>query len=57
MITTYACAHCGGTNVFVDAYVSLNDPEHVRPIEKFSKFFCDDCDGECDITELEEIGE
>lgn len=51
MKTTYACAHCGGTNVFVDAYVALNDPEHVR---EFSSYFCDDCGGECDITELEE---
>ncbi len=51
MKTTYVCAHCGGTNVFVDAYVSLNDPDHVRT---FGQFFCDDCDGECDVTELEE---
>lgn len=46
MKAKYFCAHCAGDNVFVDAYVSLNDPDHVRT---FGQFFCDDCDGECDI--------
>jgi hypothetical protein len=33
-----------------DAWVNLNDPEDVRT---FDQTYCEDCDGECSVTEVE----
>lgn len=42
-MTTKVCTHCGGSNVFYDAFVGVNDPTDVRT---FDATFCDDCGGE-----------
>ena len=44
----YRCTHCDSSNVFVDAYVPLNeDDNEIRTLE--SNFFCDDCESDCRI--------
>jgi hypothetical protein len=49
-MTEFQCTTCGGNNVLCDAWVGLNDPEDVRI---FDQAFCEDCDGECDVEEVE----
>jgi len=49
-MTEFQCTTCRGNNVLQDAWVSLNDPEDVRI---FDQAFCEDCDGECNVEEVE----
>lgn len=51
---TWVCSHCGGSLVYVDAYVGLNDPDDVRT---FDATFCDDCEGECSVVTMTEYEE
>ena len=50
MAKEFQCTSCHGNNVLCDAWVSLNDPEDVR---LFDQAFCEDCDGECSVEEVE----
>jgi hypothetical protein len=50
MAKEFQCTSCHGNNVLCDAWVSLNDPEDVRI---FDQAFCEDCDGECSVVEVE----
>ena len=38
----YTCPECAGTDVYADAYVSLNDPTDVRTFD--ASMICMDCD-------------
>ena len=50
MTKEFQCTSCGGNRVLCDAWVNLNDPEDVRT---FDQTYCEDCDGECSVTEVE----
>ena len=50
MTKEFQCTSCGGNSVLQDAWVSLNDPEYVLT---FDSMFCQDCDGECSVKEVE----
>ena len=50
MAKEFQCTTCHGNNVLQDAWVSLNDPEDVRT---FDQTYCEDCDGECSVREVE----
>lgn len=52
-VDTWCCTTCGGTNVFQDAFVNMNDPDDVRT---YDETFCEDCDGPC-RAELREVQE
>lgn len=46
------CSTCGGENVFLDAWAEW-DPDNQRwkLAELLQATFCQDCDGECSISE------
>lgn len=48
----WCCVHCGGTNVYSDAYVGLNDSEDVMI---FDTEFCADCEDHDASTEQREV--
>ena len=50
MTKEFQCTSCGGNRVLCDAWVNLNDPEDVRT---FDQTYCEDCDGECSVREVE----
>ena len=50
MAKEFQCTSCGGNRVLCDAWVNLNDPEDVRT---FDQTYCEDCDGECSVREVE----
>lgn len=50
MTKEFQCTSCGGNRVLCDAWVNLNDPEDVRT---FDQTYCEDCDGECSVKEVE----
>jgi hypothetical protein len=54
MTKEFQCTSCGGNRVLCDAWVSLNDPEDVRT---FDQTYCEDCDGECSVREVEVLDE
>lgn len=41
------CNYCGSPRVFRDAYVGINTGE----IQTFDNTHCEDCEGECSVTE------
>lgn len=45
----YVCNRCGSPRVFADAYKALNSDE----VHTYDNTFCEDCDGECRVTEVE----
>lgn len=47
------CSHCGGTAVYADAWVGINDPDDV--LGPYENFHCEDCEGECSITEVQVV--
>lgn len=51
-MTAYVCDRCGGSNVFHDAYVGVNDPTDVLT---FSATFCLDCEGKCGLQPVERV--
>jgi hypothetical protein len=53
-MTEFQCTSCGGNRVLCDAWVSLNDAEDVRT---FDQTYCEDCDGECSVREVEVLDE
>ena len=50
MTKEFQCTSCGGNRVLCDAWVNLNDDEDVRT---FDQTYCEDCDGECSVREVE----
>lgn len=50
MTKEFQCTSCGGNRVLCDAWVNLNDEEDVRT---FDQTYCEDCDGECSVREVE----
>ena len=50
MAKEFQCTSCGGNRVLCDAWVNLNDDEDVRT---FDQTYCEDCDGECSVKEVE----
>ena len=50
MAKEFQCTSCGGNRVLCDAWVNLNDEEDVRT---FDQTYCEDCDGECSVREVE----
>lgn len=49
MKTISVCTYCGSPRVFVDAYASMNTDE----VRTYDDIHCEDCDGECSVTEVE----
>jgi hypothetical protein len=49
------CRHCGSENVLADAYVQWNVPHQCWEIQNVfgSGHYCEDCDGECKLDEVE----
>lgn len=47
-LTLSRCTYCKGFNVFVDAYVGINNGEQ----RTYQQEFCSDCEGECSTEEV-----
>lgn len=49
------CSHCKSENVLFDAYAEWNEEEQkFELVEVYDKgHYCEDCDGECSIENIE----
>ncbi len=45
----HVCNTCGSPRVFEDAYASINTDE----VRTYDNCWCDDCNGECSVTNVE----
>ncbi len=53
-VKRYCCAACGGTNIFYDAWVPVNEDDDENEVRTFDDTHCEDCEGACSIEEVED---